>query len=80
MYTYDAVVNSTSMGYGPIQVAVFGTTPGFSAGYYAFFSAAEFIGRSIGGVVRYRVDMKPEKRRPFVYIVQQFYNMQKRYG
>jgi len=75
IYTYDAVVNGASMGYGPIQVAFFRTTPGFSASSYALFSAAEFIGRSIGGAVRYKLNMKPEKRRKFVYIVQQFYNI-----
>ena len=68
IYTYDAVANGSSMGYGPIQVAFFRTTPGFSAQAYAFFSAAEFIGRSIGGLVRYRTNLKPEKRRVFVYI------------
>lgn len=75
IYAYDAVANGSAMGYGPIQVAFFRTVPGFSAQAYAFFSAAEFIGRSIGGMVRYRSKMKPEKRRRFVYFVQQFYNI-----
>lgn len=74
IYAYDAIVNGASMGYGSIQVAFFRTTPGFSAQLYAFFSVAEFIGRSIGGLVRYRSNMKPERRRGFVYFVQQFYN------
>ena len=75
IYAYDAVANGASMGYGPIQIAFFRTAPGFSAQAYAFFSAAEFIGRSFGGMVRYRKNMKPEKRRLFVYFVQQFYNV-----
>lgn len=75
IFAYDAVGNGVTMGYGPIQVAFFRTTPGFSAQAYAFFSAAEFIGRSIGGLIRYRSNMKPEKRRSFVYFVQQFYNV-----
>ena len=57
------------------MVAFFRTTPGFSAQLYAFFSAAEFIGRTIGGMFRYRTNMKLEKRRRFVYFVQQFYNV-----
>lgn len=75
IYAYDAVGNGIFMGCGPIQVAFFRTAPGFSAQAYAFFSAVEFIGRSIGGAVRYLTNMKPEKRRPFVYFVQQFYNV-----
>ncbi len=75
IYAYDAVVNGASSGIGSILVAFFRTAPGYTAQAYAFFSAAEFIGRSIGGMVRYRSNMKPEKRRRFVYFVQQFYNV-----
>ncbi len=75
IYAYDAVANGAYSGIGPIMVAFFRTTPGFSAQLYAFFSAAEFIGRTIGGMFRYRTNMKPEKRRKFVYFVQQFYNV-----
>lgn len=75
IYAYDAVTNGAYTGMGPILVAFFRSTPGFSAQLYSYFSAAEFIGRSIGGAVRYRTNMKPEKRRKFVYGVQQFYNL-----
>ena len=75
IYTYDAVANGAYQGMSPIMVAFFSATPGFSAQLYSFFSAAEFIGRSIGGAVRYRTNMKPEKRRRFVYFVQQFCNV-----
>ena len=75
IYAYDAVANGAGSGIGPIMVAFFRTTPGFSAQLYAFFSAAEFIGRTIGGMFRYRTNLKPEKRRRFVYFVQQFYNV-----
>ena len=74
IYAYDAVANGASSGIGPIMVAFFSSAPGFSAQLYAFFSAAEFIGRSIGGAFRYKHTMKPESRRRFVYFVQQFYN------
>ena len=75
IYAYDAVANGANNGMGPILVAFFRAMPGFSAQLYAFFSAAEFIGRSLGGVFRYKNRMNPEKRRAFVYFVQQFYNM-----
>lgn len=74
IYAYDAVANGASRGMSPILVAFFRSTPGFSAQLYSYFSAAEFIGRSVGGAFRYRNTMKPEKRRRFVYFVQQFYN------
>lgn len=75
IFAYDAVANGSGTGFGPILVAFFRTSPGYSATMYAFFSAAEFIGRSIGSVVRYTREMKPEKRGKFVYFVQQFYNL-----
>lgn len=75
IYAYDAVANGAATGIGPIMVAFFSSTPGFSAQLYAYFSAAEFIGRSIGGAFRYKTNIKPEKRRRFVYFVQQFYNV-----
>lgn len=74
IYAYDAVNQATFSGYSTIFVAFFRTFPGYSAQGYAFFAAAECIGRSIGGVLRYRSEMKPEHRRRFVYFVQQFYN------
>ena len=75
IYTYDAVTNGASTGYNPILVAFFRTTPGFSAQLFAFFSAAEFLGRTAGGLFRYHTQIKPEYRRRFVYWVQQFYNL-----
>ncbi len=75
IYAYDAVTNGAYSGIGPIMVAFFRTTPGFSAQLYAFFSASEFVGRTLGGMFRYKTNMKPEKRRKFVYFVQQFYNV-----
>ncbi len=75
IYINDAYGNGMYMGCGPLQVAFFRTTPGFSAQLYAYFSAVEFIGRSLGGFYRYNSNMKPQKRRKFVYIVQQFYNV-----
>lgn len=74
IYANDAYGNGMYMGCGPLQVAYFRTAPGLSAQLYAFFSAAEFIGRSLGGLYRYNSNMKPQKRRKFVYFVQQFYN------
>ena len=75
IYAYDAVANGSGTAFGPILVAFFRTAPGLSAQLYAFFSAAEFIGRSFGGFVRYKQGINPKNRRKFVYNVQQFYNL-----
>lgn len=75
IYAYDAVANGSGTAFGPILVAFFRTAPGFSAQLYAFFSAAEFAGRTIGGLIRYKQVLSPKNRRKFVYHVQQFYNL-----
>ena len=75
IYAYDAVANGSGTAFGPILVAFFRTAPGFSAQLYAFFSAAEFAGRTIGGFIRYKQVLNPKNRRKFVYYVQQFYNL-----
>lgn len=75
IHLYSAVTNGAANGYSSIMVAFFRTAPGFSAQMYAFFSVAEFLGRTAGGIFRYRSDIKKEKRQGFVYFVQQFYNI-----
>lgn len=75
IYTYGAVANGAAAGYSPILIAFFRTAPGFSAQMYAFFSAAEFIGRSVGGAFRYKNELKKSQKQGFVYFVQQFYNI-----
>jgi hypothetical protein len=75
IYVYDAVANGSTTAFGPILVAFFRSAPGFSPQLYGFFSAAEFIGRTLGGIVRYNREMEPKYRRKFVYNVQQTYNI-----
>jgi hypothetical protein len=75
IYAYDAVANGSGTAFGPILVAFFRTAPGFSAQLFAFFSAAEFTGRTIGGFIRYKQLLNLKNRRKFVYYVQQFYNL-----
>lgn len=71
---YMAVVNGLATGYSPILIAFFRTTPGFSAGMYALFSGAEFIGRSIGSAFQYRVKIPREKRFGLCLFVYLFYD------
>jgi len=69
IYTYMAIVNGIDSGYSPVLIAFFSTAPGFSAVMYAGFSIAEFLGRTIGGMVHYHLPIKPEKRFSFAFLV-----------
>lgn len=73
IYAYMAVTNGAATGYGPILVAFFRSTPGFSPVLYSFFTVAEFLGRSIGGAVRYHREIPKKKRFSFAFLVYQVY-------
>jgi len=73
IYTYMAVTNGVAGGYQPLLVAFFSTAPGMTAAMYSLFSAAEFIGRSIGGVFQYKVPIKPKNRFSFAFFVYMIY-------
>ena len=62
IYSYMAVSNGVAVGYTPVLVAFFRTTPGMSAALYSLFSVAEFLGRTIGGFVQYRVQIPAKKK------------------
>lgn len=62
IYSYMAVTNGVAQGYSPILVAFFRTTPGLSVVMYSAFTVAEFLGRTLGGLLHYHVKI-PEKRR-----------------
>ena len=73
LFVYSAVTNGMAYGYSPLLVAFFRVTAGFSAAMYSLFSVVEFAGRSLGGAVRYRWSLKPEKRFGFIFMVYQIY-------
>ena len=75
IYSYMAVTNGVAGGYAPLLVAFFRTAPGLSATLYSLFSVAEFLGRSLGGAVQYRLRLRPEKKFPFTFFVYQFYEV-----
>ncbi|MGM9521892.1 MAG: MFS transporter [Oscillospiraceae bacterium] len=73
IYSYMAMTNGAAMGYSPLLVAFFRTAPGFTTAMYSLFSVAEFAGRTLGGILRYRYTV-PEKRRfAFIFCVYQTY-------
>ena len=73
IFSYMAVTNGIASGYSPILIAFFRTTPGFGIARYAFFSVAEFIGRSLGGAVQYRVEIPKKKKYGFAFMVYNVY-------
>ena len=73
IYGYMAFTNGVAGGYGPILIAFFRTVPGFTAAMYSFFSVAEFLGRTVGGAVQYRLKLPPRKKFSFTFFVYQFY-------
>ncbi len=75
IYSYVAVSNGIAGGYSSLLIAFFRTAPGFTAAMYSLFSAAEFIGRSIGGVFCYRTKIPNKKKFGFAFFVYLFYDV-----
>ena len=73
IYAYMAFTNGIADGYSPLLIAFFRTAAGFTAAMYSFFSTAEFIGRSIGGAVCYKVHIPKERRFSFAFFVYKVY-------
>ena len=74
LYEYMAVSNGVATGYSPLLIAFFRTFPGFTAAMYAAFSVVEFIGRSIGSALQYRIKIPDKKKFGFVFFVYQTYS------
>lgn len=75
IYSYMAATNGAASGYSPIMIAFFRMAPGLSAAMYSLLSAAEFIGRSAGGAVQYRIRIAKEKKFGFAFFVYQLYEL-----
>ena len=74
LYEYMAVSNGVDTGYSPLLIAFFRTFPGFTAAMYAAFSVVEFIGRSIGSALQYRIKIPDKKKFGFAFFVYQTYS------
>ena len=74
LYEYMAVSNGVDCAYSPLLIAFFRTFPGFTAAMYAAFSVVEFIGRSIGSALQYRIKIPDKKKFGFVFFVYQTYS------
>ena len=75
LFTYRAVSNGAAIGYGPVLVAFFRSAPGMSPLLYSFFSVAEFLGRTIGGIYQYNVKIPKKKRFAITFLIYQIYDI-----
>ena len=75
IYGYMAVTNGLGNSYSPILVAFFRTFPGMTAAMYSFFSMAEFLGRTLGGVAQYAKEVPAKKKFGFTFFVYQTYEL-----
>lgn len=75
IYGYMPITQGISQATEPLIRAWFRTAPGLNLTMYALFTTAEFIGRSIGGLVHYKVEIPPEKRFSLAYLVYVTYNI-----
>lgn len=75
IYCYLAVTNGVAKGYGPLMIAFFRTMPGMTSFMYAMFSIAEFLGRSVGGLFCYHVEIDKKKKYSFAFSVYNIYEI-----
>ena len=75
LFGYMAFSNGLATGYSPIMIAFFRTTPGLTTAMYAFFSVAEFVGRTVGSALQYRVKIPREKRFGLCFMVYMVFDL-----
>lgn len=69
IYAYLPITQGISEATEPLIRAWFRTAPGLNITMYALFTSAQFIGRTIGGLVHYKFEIPPEKRFSLAYAV-----------
>ena len=75
IYGYMPITQGISQATEPLIRAWFRTAPGLNLTMYALFTTAEFIGRTVGGLIHYKVEIPPEKRFSLAYLVYVTYNI-----
>lgn len=75
IYGYMPITQGISQATEPLIRAWFRTAPGLDITMYALFTTAQFIGRTIGGLVHYKFEIPPEKRFSLSYLVYVTYNL-----
>ena len=76
-YTYMAMPFSQGFSEGtePLIMAYFSSTPTLGITLYSFFTVSQFIGRTLGGIVNYKIEYPKEKRFSICYFVYIFYSI-----
>ena len=69
IYAYMPIAQGASEATDPLIRAWFRTAPGLDITMYALFTTAQFIGRTIGGVVHYKFEIPPQERFSLAYLV-----------
>ena len=72
---YVAVTNGASNGVGILAQAYFQTASFLSVTMFGLLSSAEMIGRTIGGMIQYKVQIPEKKRFAFTKFVYTTYNL-----
>ena len=75
IYSFMPITNGMSEATEPLIRAYFLTAPGLNITMYALFTTAQFIGRTIGGVIHYKFRIPPEKRFSFSLFVHVTYDL-----
>ena len=75
IYTFMPITQGISMGASLLIMAWFQSPQGLGASFYALFTTAEFIGRTVGGMVHYRLTIPPKARFGLSYLVYQLYSL-----
>lgn len=75
IYGYMPITQGVSQATEPLIRAWFRTAPGLNLTMYALFTTAEFIGRTVGGLVHYKFEIPPEKRFSLAYLVYVTYSI-----
>lgn len=75
IYAYMSITQGVGEATDPLMRAWFRTAPGLSITMYAAFTTAQFIGRTIGGVIHYRFEIPPKKRFSLAYLVYVTYSV-----
>ena len=75
IYGYMPITQGISQATEPLIRAWFRTAPGLDITMYALFTTAQFIGRTIGGLIHYKFEIPPEKRFSLSYLVYVTYNL-----
>lgn len=75
IYGYMPITQAVGQATDPLIRAWFRTAPGLNITMYALFTTAQFIGRTIGGLVHYKVQIPPEKRFSLAFLVYVTYDV-----